>query len=115
MGDPVQPNPDQPNPVNPFIRLLVSSFLHLGRPGSYRRADGVEITTRFIAKQADVVESFGDTRLVVAAHRFDVMARDVASPREGDRFTVAGQTYQVMGEPLADRDRLIWTLTGAPV
>ena len=62
-----------------------------------------------------MVESFGDTRLVVAAHRFDVMARDVASPREGDRFTVAGQTYQVVGDPLADRDRLIWTLTGAPV
>jgi hypothetical protein len=37
------------------------------------------------------------------------------SPREGERFTVAGQTYQVVGEPLADRDRLIWTLTGAPV
>ena len=110
MGDPVQPNP-----VNPFIRLLVISFLHLGRPGSYRRADGVEITTRFIAKQADVVESFGDTRLVVATHRFDVMARDVASPREGDRFTLDGQTYQVLGEPLADRDRLIWTLTGAPL
>ena len=115
MGDPVQTNPDQPNPVNPFIRLLVSSFLHLGRPGSYRRADGVEITTRFIAKTPDVVESFGDTRLVVATHRFDVMARDVAEPCEGERFTVAGQTYQVMGEPLADRDRLIWTLTGAPL
>ena len=82
MGDPVQPNPDQPNPVNPFIRLLASSFLHLGRPGSYRRADGVEIATRFIAKTPDVVESFGDTRLVVATHRFDVMARDVAEPRE---------------------------------
>jgi len=110
MGDPVQPNP-----VNPFIRLLVSSFLHLGRPGSYRRADGVEIATRFIAKQADVVESFGDTRLALATHRFDVMVRDVASPREGERFTVAGQTYQVVGEPLSDRDRLIWTLTGAPL
>lgn len=110
MGDPVQPNP-----VNPFIRLLVSSFLHLGRPGSYRRADGVEIATRFIAKQGDVVESFGDTRLALATHRFDVMVCDLASPREGERFTVAGQIYQVVGEPLADRDRLIWTLTGAPV
>jgi hypothetical protein len=39
----------------------------------------------------------------------------VPSPREGERFTLAGHTYQVVGEPLADRDRLIWTLTGAPV
>ncbi|MFW9615035.1 head-tail joining protein [Aquabacterium sp.] len=101
--------------MQPFVRLCISSFLHLGVPGTYRLADGREIPTRFIAKQADVVESFGDTRLALATHRFDVMSRDVMSPREGERFTVADQTYQVVGEPLADRDRLIWTLTGAPV
>lgn len=98
-----------------FERAVLRLFARLGVPGTYRLADGREIATRFISKQADVVESFGDTRLALAAHRFDVMARDVASPREGERFTVAGQTYQVVGEPLADRDRLIWTLTGAPL
>lgn len=103
------------NSVQPFVRLFISTFLHLGVPGTYRLADGREIATRFIAKQADVIESFGDTRLALATHRFDVIASEVPSPREGERFTVAGQTYQVVGEPLADRDRLIWTLTGAPV
>ena len=98
-----------------FERAVSRLFARLGVPGTYRLADGRVIATRFIAKQADVVESFGDTRLVVATHRFDVMARDVADPREGDRFTVAGQTYQAVGEPMVDRDRLIWTLTGAPV
>ena len=98
-----------------FERAVSHLFARLGVPGTYRLADGRMIATRFIAKQADVVESFGDTRLVVATHRFDVMARDVADPREGDRFTVADQTYQVVGEPMVDRDRLIWTLTGAPV
>ena len=100
---------------NAFEKAVARLFVRLGVPGTYRLADGREIATRFIAKQADVVESFGDTRLVVATHRFDVMARDVADPREGERFTVAGQTYQVEGEPMADRDRLIWTLTGVPV
>ena len=103
------------NPVKPFARLLISTFLHLGTPGSYRRADGVEITTRFIAKTPDVVESFGDTRLVMATYRFDVLSRDVPTPLAGDRFTLDGQTYQVVGEPMVDRDRLIWTLTGGPV
>ncbi len=98
-----------------FERAIARLFARLGVLGTYRLADGREITTRFIAKQADVVESFGDTRLALATHRFDVMASEVASPREGDRFTFAGQTYQVVGAPLADRDRLIWTLTGAPV
>ena len=98
-----------------FERAIARLFARLGVSGTYRLADGREITTWFIAKQADVVESFGDTRLALATHRFDLMARDVASPREGEHFTLAGQTYQVLGEPLADRDRLIWTLTGAPV
>lgn len=98
-----------------FEKVVARLFARLGVPGTYWLADGREIATQFIAKTPDVVESFGDTRLVVATHRFDVMARDVASPREGERFTVTGQTYQVVGEPLADRDRLIWTLTGAPV
>ena len=100
---------------NAFEKAVARLFARLGVPGTYRLADGREITTRFVAKQADVVESFGDTRLVVATHRFDVMACDVAAPREGERFTAAGQIYQVVGEPLADRDRLIWTLTGAPL
>ena len=103
------------NPVKPFARLLVSTFLHLGTSGTYRRTDGVEVTTRFIAKTPDVIESFSDVRLVMATHRFDLLSRDVSDPQAGDRFTVDGQTYQVVGEPMADRDRLVWTLTGAPV
>ena len=98
-----------------FEKAVARLFARMGVPGTYRLADGREITTRFVAKQADVVEAFGDTRLALATHRFDVLARDVMAPREGERFTVGGQTYQVVGEPLADRDRLIWTLTGVPV
>ena len=98
-----------------FERAVSRLFARLGVPGTYRLADGREIATRFIAKQADVVESFGDTRLVMATNRFDVLSRDVPTPLAGDRFTLDGQTYQVVGEPMVDRDRLIWTLTGAPV
>ncbi len=98
-----------------FERAVSRLFARLGVPGTYRLADGREIATWLIAKQADVVESFGDTRLALATYRFDVMVREVPFPREGERFTLAGRTYQVVGEPLADRDRLIWILTGAPV
>jgi hypothetical protein len=101
--------------TQPFARLLNSTFLHLGTPGIYRRADGAEVATYFIAKTPDVVASFGDTRLVMASHRFDLLARDVPEPQEGERFSLNGQTWQVVGEPLADPDRLIWTITGAPL
>ena len=102
------------NPIKPFAHLLANTFLHLGTPGTYRRADGAEVATRFITKSSDVVEPFGNARLVMATHRFDVLSRDVPDPQAGDRFTLDGQTYQVVGEPMADRDRLVWTLTGAP-
>ena len=98
-----------------FERAVSRLFVRLGMLGTYRLADGREIATRFIAKEADVVEAFGDTRLALATHRFDVLASEVRTPRDGERFSVSGQTYQVVGESLADRDRLIWTLTGAPV
>ena len=98
-----------------FERAVSRLFARLGVHGTYRLADGREIAVRLISKQADVVEALGDTRLALATYRFDVMAFKVAAPKEGERFTVAGQTYQVVGEPLADRDRLVWTLTGAPL
>jgi hypothetical protein len=98
-----------------FDRAVTRLFARLGVPGTYRLADGREIATRFITKQADVVEAFGESRLALATHRFDVMASTAPTLRDGDRFTVNGQTYQVVGEPLTDRDRLIWTLTGAPL
>ena len=98
-----------------FERAVSRLFARLGVPGTYRLADGRVIATRFIAKTPDVVESFGDTRLVMATNSFDVLSRDVPTPLAGDRFTLDGQTYQVVGEPMVDRDRLIWTLTGAPV
>jgi len=97
-----------------FERAVSRLFARLGVLGTYRLVDGREIATRFIAKQADVVESFGDARLVLGTHRFDVLASEVARPKEGERFTVNSQTYQMVGEPLADSDHLIWTLTGAP-
>ena len=98
-----------------FEKAVARLFVRLGVQGTYQLGDGRQIQVRLVPKQADVVESFGEARLALATHRFDVLARDVASPREGDRFSVSGQTYRVVGEPLADRERLIWTLTGAVV
>ena len=63
-----------------FERAVTRLFARLGVPGTYRLADGREIATWFIAKQADVVESFGDTRLALATHRFDLPARGSVSP-----------------------------------
>ena len=87
-----------------FERAVSRLFVRLGVPGTYRLADGREIATRFIAKQGDVVESFGDTRLALATHRFDVMVRDLILPCEGERFTVSG--YRFSGNTLGREKEL---------
>lgn len=64
---------------NAFEKAVARLFVRLGVPGTYRLADGREIATRFIAKQADVVESFGDTRLVEpdGSTRLDVIVEQM--------------------------------------
>ena len=99
----------------PFARAVARLFAKLGAQGLYRFADGRELAVRLIRRQADVVESFGDTRLALDTHRFDVQVTEVVQPAEGETFTLHGHSYRVTGAPLADRERLVWTLTGAPL
>jgi len=100
---------------NAFQKALERSFIRLGVSGVYRQANGKEVETRFMSRQNDVMDTFGGSRFALATHRFDVLSLAIPQPQEGDHLTVNGQTYEVVGAPLADRDRLIWTLIGAPV
>ena len=100
---------------NAFQKALERSFIRLGVSGVYRLANGQEIETRFMSRQNDVMDTFGSSRFALATHRFDVLSLAIPQPQEGDHLTVNRQTYEVVGAPLADRDRMIWTLTGAPV
>jgi hypothetical protein len=35
---------------------------------------------------------------------------DVSSPRPGDHIAIDGERYLVQGEPVRDRERLVWTV-----
>ncbi|MEG3637616.1 head-tail joining protein [Magnetococcus sp. PR-3] len=45
---------------------------------------------------------------------FEVRTSEVANPQPDDQVEVNGVTYIVQGEPMADRDRLVWTLDCYP-
>ena len=47
--------------------------------------------------------------------RLDVRVAEVADPRPGDRIVVDGDAFVVQGEPVRDRERLVWTLDARPV
>ena len=98
---------------SPFARAAARLFARLGAQGVYRFGDGRAVPVQLITRQVDVIESFGQSRLAVDTQRFDVQAAEVAQPVEGDILTLHGNSYRVIGAPLADRERLVWTLTGA--
>ena len=58
--------------------------------------------------------SSATARLWSETTRFDLRVSEVASPRPGDRLVLDGETFVVQGEPVRDRERLVWTLDVRP-
>ena len=87
----------------------------LTRQAVYQPAEGEAFTIRIIARRADTTTDFGDARLWSETSVFDVRVSDVPQPRPGDRLIIGVETFVVQGEPVRDRERLIWTLNTRPV
>ena len=89
-------------------------FRHLGRDAVYTADGGEPVTVRVIAKRPDEIVGFDETRIHAATTLFDVRVSEIAEPQPGDRLSVDGEDYLVQGEPVADTERLVWTLEACP-
>lgn len=69
---------------------------------------------RVIPKQPDTVVGFGEAQLHVSTTLFDIRCLDIPEPSTGDQIVFEGQTYVIQSEPIADRERLVWTLNVRP-
>ena len=78
-------------------------------------AGGAPVLVRVVARRADEITGFGDARLWSETIRVDLRVSEVASLRPGDRMEIDGEAFLVQGEPVRDRDRLIWTVDLRPV
>ena len=87
---------------------------NLGRDATWEPAEGPPIPVRVVARRADAVTEFGAARLWSETTRLDVRVAEVADPRPGDRIVVDGEAFVVQGEPVRDRERLVWTLEVRP-
>jgi hypothetical protein len=87
---------------------------NLGRDAVYEPAEGLPVAVRVVARRADAVTEFGDARLWSETTRLDLRVGEVADPRPGDRIVLDGEAFVVQGEPLRDRERLVWTLDVRP-
>ena len=87
---------------------------NLGRDAIFERADGEPVAVRVVARRADAITEFGGARLWSETTRLDLRVAEVADPRPGDRIVLDGEAFVVQGEPVRDRERLVWTLEVRP-
>ena len=69
---------------------------------------------RIIRRAPDQITEFGGARLVSDSMVADVRVIDLPDPRPGDVIIIGSDSFTIQGEPLRDRERLVWTLDLRP-
>lgn len=87
---------------------------NLGREAVYIAYGGAPFLVRIVSRQADAITDFGDARLWSETTRIDLRVADVANPRPGDRLEIDGDAFLIQGEPVRDRERLVWSVDLRP-
>jgi len=75
---------------------------------------GAPVLVRVVARRADAVTDFGDARLFSETTRVDLRVAEVPNPRPGDRIEIDSDAFLIQGEPVRDRERLVWTVDLRP-
>jgi len=103
--------------ISAFASALDALFAdpNIGRDAIYVADGGAPVLVRVVARRADAVSDFGDARLWSETTRIDLRVAEVASPRLGERIEIDGDAFLIQGEPVRDRERLVWTVDLRPV
>ena len=87
---------------------------NIAHDGIYIADGGAPQLVRVVTRCADEVTSFGDARLWSETTRIDLRVGEVPAPRPGDRIEIEGEAFLIQGEPVRDRERLVWTVNLRP-
>ena len=87
---------------------------NMGRDAAYTSDGGAPILVRVVARRADAVTDFGDARLWSETTRIDLRVAEAPNPRPGYRIEIDGEGFNIQGEPVRDRERLVWTVNLRP-
>ena len=60
------------------------------------------------------MSGFGEARIWSETTRLDLRPAKTAKPWPGDRITIDGEPFLIQGEPVRDRERLVWTVDLRP-
>ena len=69
---------------------------------------------RVIRRAPDRITEFGAARFVSDTMMVDVRVSDLPDPRTGDLIVIGVDSFTIQGEPVRDRERLIWSLDLRP-
>ncbi len=87
---------------------------NVGVDGVYTADGGIPVLVRVVTRRADDITSFGDARIWSETTRVDLRVTEVPTPRPGDRIEIASEAFNIQGEPVRDRERLVWTVDLRP-
>ena len=87
---------------------------NVGRDAVYTPAGAEPVTMRIVPRRADTISEFGDARVWSETIRLDVRVSEISEPRPGDGFEIDGEAFVIQGEPVRDRERLVWTVELRP-
>ena len=87
---------------------------HLARDVVYTAEGGAPTLVRAILGRPDDVTGFGEARIWSETTRLDLRLAEVSDPRPGDRIEIDGEAFLIQGEPVRDRERLVWTVDLRP-
>lgn len=87
---------------------------NLAQEAWHRDSEGQFTRIHIITKRNDDVTAYGITRLVSDTMRFDVRVGELANPQPDEQILLGDETFLIQGEPIRDRERLIWTIEATP-
>ena len=87
---------------------------NIAREATFIANGGQPQLIRVVMRRADEVTGFGDARLWSETTRIDLRVAEVSAPRPGDRIEIEDDAFLIQGEPVRDRERLVWTVNLHP-
>lgn len=87
---------------------------NLAHEAWHRDSEGQFTRIRIIPRRNDAVTEFGAARLVSETFRFDVRVAELPTPRPDEQILFGDETFLIQGEPVRDRERLVWTIEASP-
>jgi hypothetical protein len=101
-----------PDPVTAFAAALDALFADPSlsvaatwRPGGTDAGAPV----RVVRLSPDRITSFGDSHFVTDAVHLEIRVAEAPALARGDLIEIAGESFEIIGEPIRDRERLLWT------